>query len=127
MSDPKIDADARMSLEATEASAANERATDSPGIRDSDMREKGHREGGRGFEPMGRVVWRRQSAALVELGVCASWCALVSRGPSASISRFGLRTSGSATWVFARPRCADVGCAVKPGMVCSAHPRQSRR
>jgi hypothetical protein len=68
---------------------------------------------GHSKEGVARSAWRRQRADLGELGVCASWCALISRGPSASISKFGLRTSGVAAWVFARPRRASVACAAQ--------------
>jgi hypothetical protein len=124
MSERKIDAEMPPGLEAGEVAKCE---SDPSSVSHSEVQEKDPQEPGGRFELAGRIVWRRPSVALVELGVCASWCALVSRGPSASISRFGLRTSGSATWVFARPRCADVGCATKPGMSCSAHPWQSRR
>jgi hypothetical protein len=127
MPEHKIDAETPPSCEAVEASAESEHEADPPSMPDGRMREKDAQERDGEFELAGRLVWRRQSAALVDLGVCASWCALVSRGPSASISRFGLRTSGSATWVFVRPRCADVGCAAKPDTACSKYSRHSRR
>jgi hypothetical protein len=81
----------------------------------------------RSLEAEPRVVWRRQSVTLIDLGVDAGWCGLVSRGPSASISRFSLRTNGVATWVFRRPRRAVVGCGAASGAACSGCRRHSRR
>jgi hypothetical protein len=126
MPDRKIDAETRTRLEVGAASVDGERGTGPPGLRDSEARDKGHQGRESDSAGAGRVVWHRQSVALIDFGVYVSWCALISRGPAASISRFGLRTTGFATWVFGQPRRASVGCGVPCGTAdgtCLREPR----
>jgi hypothetical protein len=126
MPDRKINPDARTSREAVEAHVQDKRTADLPSMHDRASRESDRQRSQRRSERAARVVWRRQGVASIDFGVCASWCALVSRGPSASISRFGLRTNGVAPWVFGCARRAGVGCGIARGTTCSWCPRRSR-
>src|SRR5580700_10451751 len=74
-----------------------------------------------------RVSWGGRDLSLVERGVCQNWCELLFRGPSASISRYGLRTRGIATWVFRQPRRDHVDCDAARGGRCSRSRRQFPR
>jgi len=127
MPDRKIDTDARTGRGAGKASLESKPGIDLPVISNGETPEQGQQGTERGSERAAHVAWRRQSVALIDFGVCASWCALVSRGPSASISTFSLRTNGVATWVFGRPRRAGVGCGLARGTARGRCSRQSRR
>jgi hypothetical protein len=127
MPDRNIDADTYTSFETGKANVDRERGIDPRSVCNKETQEKLELEGERVSQQTARVVWRKPSIALVDFGVCPSWCGLVSRGPSASISRFGLRTAGLATWVFARPRRALTSCGVAHSTACGGYTRHSRR
>jgi hypothetical protein len=126
MPDRETDTESSPAPNAREASSESGRGVDSGGMRDSEAGGTGPWETPPGSQATGRAVWRRQSAGPVDQGVCASWCAMVSRGPSASISRFSLRMSGVTTWVFMQPRRVGGGRGVGRANSCSTSLRQSR-
>lgn len=77
----------------------------------------------RGGHQVRHVV--RPDASFVERGVCAGWCALLSRAPSASISRYSLRTKGVSSWMFKRPRRHCTSHALRPAEGCHRYRRHA--
>lgn len=70
-------------------------------------------------ERAGRVACNGYHAALIECGVCPSWCEFLARGPSTSISRYVLWTRGV--------RRDHVGCKAERVDTCSRYRRQLPR
>lgn len=66
----------------------------------------------------------KSDAAEIDRGVCASWCELLFRGPSASISRNGLRTRGVASLAFKGSRSNCSGHVLRGGRRCKRYRRQ---